>query len=56
MLVLKRREGESLISKTPIGEEVKVMLTSYDGQQANVGIEAPKDYVILREEKHANKK
>ncbi len=50
MLVLKRREGESLIIKTPDGQEIIVMLTQYRGELTNVGIEAPDDYVIIREE------
>ena len=50
MLVLTRREGESLIIKTPDNKEIKVTLTRYRDAQTEVGIEAPSDYLILREE------
>ncbi len=38
MLALKRREGESLIIKTPYGQEITVMLAQYRGELTNVGI------------------
>ena len=50
MLVLTRREGESLIIKTPDGQEIKITLTRYRNVQTEVGIEAPNSYLILREE------
>ncbi len=50
MLVLSRKEGESLIIKTPSNEVIKVTLTRYQGQSTSVGIDAPDDYTIVREE------
>ncbi|AHE97187.1 carbon storage regulator CsrA [Thioalkalivibrio paradoxus] len=46
MLVLTRRVGETLI----IGDEIAVTILDVKGNQARVGIEAPKDVTILREE------
>ena len=48
--VSSNKEGESLIIKTPDGQEIKITLTRYRNVQTEVGIEAPKDYVIVREE------
>ena len=55
MLVLKRLEGESLIIKTPDGQEIKITLNRYRDVQTEVGIKAPDDYVIVREEKTNNR-
>ena len=52
MLALTRKEGESLIIKTPDNQEIKVILTRYRDAQTEVGIEAPDDHLILREEKN----
>lgn len=46
MLVLTRREGESLI----IGDDVKLTILAVKGGQVRVGIEAPKSVAIHREE------
>ncbi len=46
MLVLTRRSGESLM----IGDEVKVTVLEIKGQQARIGIEAPKEISVHREE------
>ena len=48
MLVLTRREGESLIIKTLDRQEIKVMLTKYRDAITNVGIKAPDDYFIMK--------
>jgi len=50
MLVLSRNEGESIIFNLPSGEQITVTLTEYSGLQTKVGIEAPKDVKVLREE------
>ena len=50
MLVLSRKEGESIIFNLPSGEQIIVKLTEYSGQQTKVGIEAPQDVEVLREE------
>jgi len=46
MLILTRRAGESV----NIGEEVKVTVLGVKGNQVRVGIVAPKDIGVHREE------
>ncbi len=46
MLVLSRRLGEVL----KIGEDVEVMLLGINGQQARIGINAPKEIAVHRQE------
>jgi len=46
MLVLTRRLGESI----NIGDNIKITVVDIDGKQVKVGIEAPKDISIFREE------
>ncbi len=46
MLVLTRKINESII----IGEGIKVKILEIRGDQVRVGIEAPKDVKIFREE------
>jgi carbon storage regulator len=46
MLILTRRIGESI----NIGPDVEVAVTGVRGQQARIGIDAPKDVSVLREE------
>ena len=46
MLVLTRRLGESI----NIGDEIKITVVDIDGKQVKVGIEAPRDVAIFREE------
>jgi len=46
MLVLTRRVGEKLI----IGEDVIVTVLGVKGMQVRVGIEAPRDVMVNREE------
>jgi carbon storage regulator len=46
MLVLTRKPGESI----RIGNDVTVMLVSVDDVKVRLGIEAPKDILVLREE------
>ena len=50
MLVLSRKEGEAIILKLPNGEQVRFVLTEYLGQQTKVGIDAPENVMIYREE------
>ena len=50
MLKLARREDESLVVISPTGEEIKILvMDAFDGF-ARIGIEAPSDYEILKEE------
>lgn len=46
MLILTRKEGQSL----KIGEDISVTVTQIRGKQVRIGIEAPTDVPIHREE------
>lgn len=46
MLVLSRRLGETLI----IGDNVKISILGISGNQVRIGIDAPKDVSVHREE------
>lgn len=46
MLILTRRVGESLI----IGDNVKVTVLGIKGHQVRIGIDAPKDVTVHRDE------
>lgn len=46
MLVLSRRLGETLI----IGDDVKITVLGISGNQVRLGIAAPKDVSVHREE------
>jgi len=46
MLILSRRIGETLT----IGKDIKVVVMAVNGSQVKVGIEAPKDVHVLRDD------
>ena len=46
MLILTRRIGETLI----IGDQVQVTVMSVKGNQVRIGVNAPKDVSVHREE------
>ena len=50
MLVLSRKENESMVIRLPNGSDIIVTLTEYCGNQTKVGITAPKEVLIMREE------
>jgi carbon storage regulator len=51
MLILSRRAGEALI----IGEDVTISVLGIKGNQVRIGIDAPKNIEIDREEIRARK-
>ncbi len=46
MLILTRKIGESLI----IGDQIRITVLEVRGRQVRLGIQAPGDVVVLREE------
>lgn len=46
MLVLTRKAGETLF----IGDDIKITINELCGDKVKIGIEAPKDMKVLREE------
>lgn len=55
MLILTRRISESIVITTPTGVQVTVWILGIKGNQARVGIEAPKDITVDREEIYLRK-
>ena len=51
MLILTRRVGEKIM----IGDDVSVLVMSIDGSQVRLGIDAPKEVSVDREEVRQNK-
>lgn len=48
MLILARNVGETIV----IGDDVKVVVMDVKGSQIKLGIDAPKDVTVNREEIH----
>ena len=46
MLILTRRINESIV----LNNDTKILITGIKGNQVKIGIEAPKDVVVVREE------
>lgn len=46
MLILTRKKGEALL----IGDEIKISVLEVDGEKVSVGIQAPRNVKVLREE------
>lgn len=51
MLILTRRVGETLI----INENIKVTVLGVNGQQVRIGVAAPREVSVDREEIHERK-
>lgn len=52
MLVLSRRAGETLV----IGDDIRITILTISGNQVRIGISAPKEIAVDREEVHERKK
>ena len=50
MLILTRRPGETLFIETPAGEQIQVKVLEVKGNQVRIGMDAPDDISIVREE------
>ena len=50
MLVLTRKERETIVVRTPSGEEVRFLIVDLRGDRVRIGIEAPPAFDISREE------
>jgi len=46
MLILTRKIGESIV----LDGGIKIMVTGIDGNQIRIGVDAPKDVKVYREE------
>jgi carbon storage regulator len=52
MLVITRKKGESLL----IGDDIEIKITKIDDGSVKIGIDAPKEKIILRKEVYENVK
>lgn len=50
MLVLSRKRNEKIVIVTPSGEEIVVGVIEVRGDRVRLGMEAPRDHSIHREE------
>ena len=50
MLILSRRIGETFILELPTGEQIDVVLLEVKGSRGRLGIDAPPEVHIVREE------
>jgi carbon storage regulator len=46
MLMLSRKEGESIM----IGDEIRIVVVSVEGRCIKIGVEAPREIPVHREE------
>ena len=56
MLVLTRRAHEKIVCTTASGEVIEVAILAVNGAQVRVGVNAPRDVIIDREEIDERKK
>ena len=50
MLILERKLNEIISIETPSGDIIDIHLIESDRNKAKIGIAAPNDYLILRDE------
>ena len=50
MLVLSRRRDEAIVIRNRFGVEIRVLVVDVRGNKVRLGIEAPRDVSIVREE------
>ncbi|MBS0262040.1 MAG: carbon storage regulator [Planctomycetes bacterium] len=50
MLVLTRKENEAIVIRDQFGAEIRLSVKAISGNKVRLGIEAPSDVRILREE------
>ncbi|MEN8762209.1 MAG: carbon storage regulator [Thiogranum sp.] len=50
MLILTRRQGETLIIETSDGQQIELTVLEVRGNQVRIGTNAPDDMAIVREE------
>jgi len=52
MLILSRKYSERIIIDAPDGSRIAIMVTHIDRGKIRLGLTAPKNYAICREELH----
>jgi carbon storage regulator len=52
MLILSRKVGEEIV----IGDNIHIMIVAIQGDKVRIGISAPKDVVVDRQEVHEKRK
>jgi carbon storage regulator CsrA len=50
MLVLSRRNNEQITIESPNGEKIVIHIIELRNTRMKIGIDAPQDYLILRDE------
>jgi len=50
MLTISRNSNESIVIQTPDGDEIRIVVHSFNNNQIKVSIDASNDYNIIREE------
>lgn len=50
MLILERKLNEIISIETPSGEFIEIHLIGSGRSRAKIGVDAPEDYIIMRDE------